>query len=264
MTVLMETLRLSFRLTFFFVFLLVSVATLLVLRVVDLGRGEPIDRAPFANLYFKGFCRLLGFTLHCHGNPLTGAGLMVSNHVSWTDIPVLGSCTALCFLAKAEVSDWPVIGWIARDIGTLFIKRSAGKSAEVRRQIAQGLTQNSQVLIFPEGTTTNGTGVAPFRSPLLAAAINTGRPVQAITIAYCRNGQPDLVVPFVGDDRFENHLVRLLRKPAVDVDILFHPPLATTDATAKQLAEQLHRQVSDGLASFASTGIEPNTSPTVT
>lgn len=244
----MEVLRLTVRLPVFALFLAICVATILLLKMVDRFLSQPIDRAPLGKIYMAGLCKLLGFTLRCQGMPIRTPALLVSNHVSWTDIAILGSQMPLRFLSKSEVADWPLIGWIARDIGTLFIERTAGQSTQVCQQIGKALMQGHQVLIFPEGTTTDGVRALPFRGRLLAAARNTNAPIQAITLAYRRNGKPDSLVPFVGDDCFQSHLIRLLKQPAVDVDLVFHPPLhPTPDQHSQRLAQLLHQQVSHSL-----------------
>lgn len=252
MATLMDGLRLSVRLPVFVLFLLTCVSTIVLLRLADRFRRAPIDRAPWAKIYLIGLCRLLGFRLRRQGAPTTETALLVSNHISWTDIAVLGACVPLRFLAKSEVAEWPVIGWIARDIGTLFIQRSAGRSKEVREQIAAALKQGHRVLVFPEGTTTAGTAVLPFRGRLLGAALETGQPIQAVTLAYRRDGQADAVVPFIGDDSFHWHLLQVLKKPALEVQIIFHPPLlANQNLSPHQAAEHLHRQIAQGLGDGA-------------
>lgn len=239
--------RLSVRLPLFLLFLLVSVVTLLVLRAVDLFRPRPVDRAPVACLYLKVLCRLLGISLRQHGVPISKAALFVSNHVSWVDIVVLGACRPILFLSKAEVARWPVIGWIAKAIGTLFIERSAGRGNEVKTKICASLRGGAQVLVFPEGTTTDGRTVLPFRRPLLGAAQDAGCPLQAISLCYLRDNEPDQIVPFVGNDSFQAHLVRLLSKPAVEVVVVFHEPVRRSELTGKRLASHLEDQVALGL-----------------
>lgn len=243
-----EQLRLCTRMSAFVGFVVFSVATLVLLRGAELCTSKPIDRAPWTRRYCAALCWLLGMRVQTYGTPMAGSALRVCNHVSWTDIPVLGACLPLRFLAKTEVASWPVIGWIARQIGTLFVQRGAGDSARVRQTLTLALEREESVLIFPEGTTTSGVDVKKFHPRLLRAAVTAERPVQAITIAYHREGQPDLLVPFIGDDDFLAHLPRLLKHPAVKVDILFHPPVAVcaTDCPSK-LARALHQQVSQGL-----------------
>lgn len=248
MAIVMDGLRISVRLPIFLLFLLTCVLTIVLLRLADRFHTEPIDRAPWAKRYLTVLCRLLGFRLRLEGRPTDEPVLLVSNHISWTDIAVLGCCLPLRFLAKSEVSAWPVIGWIARDIGTLFIARAQGRAGEVRAQIATVLGQGHPVVVFPEGTTTDGRAVLPFRGRLLSAAREAGRPIQAVTLAYRRNGEADPVVPFVGDDDFSRHLIQLLKKPAIEVIISFHPPLVPSEQISPdQMAQHLHGQIVQGL-----------------
>jgi 1-acyl-sn-glycerol-3-phosphate acyltransferase len=249
-----ESVRLYTRLSAFVGFLLLSMATLVMLRVAELCNRRRIDRAAFVRRYCVGLCWLLGMRIQTHGVALEGSALRVCNHVSWTDIPILGACLPLRFLAKREVASWPLIGWIARHIGTLFVQRGAGDSATVRQTLAAALEDGGSVLVFPEGTTTAGDSIKPFHPRLLGAAIAAKRPVQAMTIAYHRDGQPDHLVPFIGDDDFIAHLCRLLRKPAVRVDVMFHPPLTVCASDRpSELARELHLQVSQGLEALVQT-----------
>lgn len=244
----MALLRLTFRLTLFVLFLLACALTLLLLRLGDALWRHRLDRTRPAQLYLRVLCRLMGVRVKLHGQPGSGTRLLVCNHVSWFDIPVLASCMPLRFLAKQEIASWPVVGWMGRQIGTLFIQRGGGKSAQVREQIAEALCAGDNLLIFPEGTTSDGAGVLPFHGRLLLAASDAKRPVQAISIRYSRQGQRDTLAPFINQDSFEKHLVRLLRKPAMQVDLVFHPPIPdTTGISAETLAKQLHAQTTGGL-----------------
>lgn len=243
-----ESLRLFTRLSAFAGFLLLSMTTLVLLRTFELSSRRRIDRAILVNIYCAGLCRLLGMRIQTYGLPMEGPALRVCNHVSWTDIPILAAGLPLRFLAKREVASWPLIGWITRQVGTIFVQRGADDSAAVRETLASALEAGGSVMVFPEGTTTGGESARPFHPRLLGAASTAKCPVQAVTIAYHRDGQPDWIVPFIGDDDFLAHLCRLFRKPAVRVDVMFHPPLAVsvTDSPRK-LARMLHQQVSQGL-----------------
>lgn len=223
-------------------------ATLVLVRAFEFCSRQRIDRTILVNGYSTALCRLLGMRIQTHGLATDGSALRVCNHVSWTDIPILATGLPLRFLAKREVASWPLIGWIAREVGTIFVQRGAGDSAKVRQILVSSLEGGSSVMVFPEGTTTTGESVKRFHPHMLGAAIEAKCPVQAITISYHRDGQPDWLVPFTGDDDFVAHLCRLLRKPALRVDVLFHPPLAVfaSDSPAA-LARLLHQKVSEGL-----------------
>lgn len=162
--------------------------------------------------------------------------LWVSNHVSWTDIPLLGMLTPLSFLSKTEVRRWPVIGWLARKAGTLFIRRGGGDGQQLREQIGGQLRQARPLLIFPEGTTTDGRSLRTFHGRLLAAAIEQGTPLQPVAIRYLRGGKLDTIAPFIGEDDLVSHLMRLCAHGVVEVQIHLLTPISTLGKERAALA----------------------------
>jgi 1-acyl-sn-glycerol-3-phosphate acyltransferase len=154
-----------------------------------------------------------------HGEVPTQPMLWVSNHVSWTDIPLLGMLTPLSFLSKAEVRTWPVAGWLAAKAGSLFIRRGAGDSQLIRKQMTRHLEQQHPLLMFPEGTTTDGRSLRTFHGRLLASAIDSDVSLQPVAIRYLRNGEVDPLAPFIGDDDLLSHLMRLFAHDQGDVEI---------------------------------------------
>lgn len=250
--------RLVLRLTAFIAFLAATVALATCLRLADRLTGKTIDRTPWARTCFRLACLCLGFRIRQHGTPAPTTALLVSNHISWSDIPILGSLAPIRFLSKAEVGQWPVIGWLARQAGTLFIRRGGGQVRQVKAQISANLEAGETVLVFPEGTTSPGLTVLPFHGLLLKAAVESGCPIQPITIAYRRAGRPDPLAPFINDDAFHTHLLRLLRQPPVHVDVVFHQPLSgSVGPTAPALAEQLRLRVLDGLSQVHAGQLDP-------
>lgn len=245
----MGWLRLSTRLGAFVLFLAATTALAASLLLAETVTGKVVDRPPWSRFCFRWACRCLGLRIRQHGAPCQDNALLVCNHISWSDIPVLGSLQPIRFLSKAEVSRWPLIGWLARQAGTLFIVRGGGQARKVRRQIADTLSAGETVLVFPEGTTSAGLTVLPFHGLLLQAAATSGKPVQPLTIAYRRAGRPDHLAPFVGDDAFHRHLLRMLSQPAARVDVVFHQPVQAPQATNSEFAAQLRLTVSQGLAS---------------
>lgn len=244
----MELIRLTTRLALFAGFLTLTATlagTVLILETLFRCR---IDRAPFARVCFSGASRCLGFRVSTEGAFSDRPVLYVSNHISWSDIPVLGGMVPLRFLSKAEVGRWPVIGWLAVQAGTLFIQRGSGKAGQARREIAHTLQRGQSVLVFPEGTTTAGVTVLPFHSRLLQAAADAGVDIQPISIGYLRNGHPDHLAPFIGDDEFQHHLVRMLRQPSVEVGVIAHPVVSLRDGCElSEIARELQKTVQEGL-----------------
>ena len=244
----MATLRLVTRLILFALVLLATSAVAGWVTLREKLAGAPLDRTPYARACFSAASRSLGLNIRCRGERAPGPVLLVSNHVSWSDIPVLGGIARLRFLSKAEVARWPLIGWLAGHAGTLFIQRGGGRAAQTREEIARTLASGQSVLVFPEGTTSDGHQVLPFHSRLLPAASMAGVAIQPVSIGYLRNGRPDPVAPFIGDDAFESHLLRLLRQPAAEVMVVLHEPvMVSADDDPAALAQRLHKIVADGL-----------------
>ncbi len=169
--------------------------------------------------------------------------LWVSNHVSWTDIPLLGMLAPLSFLSKAEVRTWPVAGWLALKAGTLFIRRGSGDSKLIQKQMGNHLQQNNALVIFPEGTTTDGTGLRTFHGRLMSSAIDSGVLLQPVAIQYSRDGKPDPIAPFIGDDDLLSHLRRLFANEQGDVHIQLLTPIATEGKERAALAYEAQQAV---------------------
>lgn len=248
---LMRHCRLVSRLSLFGVALLTCGLIAGAVSITEWLIRRDIDRTPFARFCFATAARCLGFQVHTQGLIAPGPALLVSNHISWSDIPILGGVVKLRFLSKSEVRSWPVIGWLAAQAGTLFIRRGGGQARKTRDTIAETLASGQSVLVFPEGTTSVGITVLPFHSRLLSAAQEAGVPIQPISIGYRRNGHADHLAPFIGDDAFQTHLLRLLKEPAVDVTVTLHAPvrvdanddLHSVTASIQQTIQQTVQQI---------------------
>ncbi len=173
--------------------------------------------------------------------------LLVSNHISWLDVPVLGSLTQTNFLSKDEVRRWPVIGWLAAASGTLFIRRGAGDATSVAGQIGAHLDADGLLTLFPEGTTTDGTDVRPFFPRLFAAAIATGAPLVPVALRYHVNGEPDTVAPYINDQTLAGNLWAIIKRPRTQVQVTFTPALKINGVERKVAAELARRQIVQAL-----------------
>ncbi len=193
------------------------------------------------------FLRILGAELTVTGLPQNGSVFLVSNHVSWLDIPVIASQRHLYFLSKEEVGQWPLIGQLARAVGTLFIKRGSGESGSKAREIASRLQQGHTVLVFPEGTTTDGTGLRRFFPQLFDAPLLSKTPVQPLAIRYLDNmGSPDEAMAFIGDDEFHHHLWAMLLRRELRIRLHFCQVL-DADGDRKALCEQARERIAQQL-----------------
>jgi len=221
------------------------------------GRAPP----PLVRSWHRGCCALAGLRVRVRGTPVAaGSTLFVANHVSYLDIVVLGSLVAAGFVAKAEVARWPLVGQIARIGRTVFVERRTVRAAGQREAIAERLLAGDDLILFAEGTSSDGGRVLPFKSALFAAA-EPGRRgaavrVQPVTIAYTRLrcGLPiDYALrplyAWYGDMALAPHLYSVLGLPGAVVEVRFHPPLAAADfGSRKALAQHAERAVADGLA----------------
>ncbi len=193
-------------------------------------------------LYHRFLLACLGVRVRVEGEPATGRPLLIlSNHSSWLDIPVLGSRMPLFFVAKSEVENWPLVGMLARFQRTVFVNRQRRQeTSAVNREIAVRLKEGDPVVLFAEGTSSDGNRVLPFRTALVGAVRDAFEDadevtVQPLSIAYVRlQGLPmgrvhRAKAAWFGDMELAPHLLEVLRHGAIDVVMTFGPPL-TIDA----------------------------------
>lgn len=200
-------------------------------------------------LWHRLVTRLLGLRIHVHGNLATQRPLLIAaNHISWTDIMVLGSLADVHFIAKSEVAGWPVFGRLARLQRTVFVERGArGKAGAQAGEIATRITNGDPMVLFAEGSTGDGNVPLPFKSTLFAAAAMAldgagGTPVaiQPVAIAYTRlQGMPmgRALRPhaaWIGEQTLVPHLTALLREGAVDVEVHFGAPVTFSPGRSRK------------------------------
>lgn len=192
----------------------------------------------------RRLCRIMGITLRARGTPCTGAALFVANHISWLDIFCIAAVCPTHFLAKQEVENWPLFGWLCRRAGTAFIRRGGDNGAgEAMEQLIWRLRHGERSLVFPEGTSTTGESVRRFYPRLFQAAILARCPVQAIALRYPYNGGIHPAIPFVDDDELLPHLWRLLGQPKMVAELHFGPIHSPPHPSRDILARQTHAEV---------------------
>lgn len=143
--------------------------------------------AAVSRVWYRCLLFALGIRCRYEGVQINDTCLIVSNHISWADILVIGSRYPFTFLAMQEVADWPIVGWLARKAGTLFISRGQGAD-EATALIADTLKAEQSVIVFPEGRTSTGVEVGKFHSRLLTAAVQVGVPVYPVAVFYTDRG----------------------------------------------------------------------------
>jgi len=210
----------------------------------------PRCRRPWRRWVFRtwgrNLCRVLRIEVEVQGRPPVEPCVLVCNHLSYVDIPVIAGRLDTVFVAKSEVARWPAIGLLSRTMGTIFVERDRKRSIpEVNRRTDAALRAGDGVVIFPEGTSTNGAAVAPFRASLLAPAAEAERPVYVASLRYeLPAGGPSAadVVCWWGDMAFVPHLLGLLALERVRARLVFAPdPVRASDR--KLLAEKLWQAV---------------------
>ncbi len=167
----------------------------------------------------------LGVRVLRKGQPPTGGFLLVSNHLSYLDIPVLASQVPTIFVSKAEVADWPLIGFLTQSMGVVFLRREDKRDLlRVSTAIEREMEAGNGIVLFPEGTSSKGAALLPFRPSLLAPAARGGLPVSYAAIHYA---VPEGCVPasesvcWWGDMTFGGHVLELLRLPSISATVTF-------------------------------------------
>jgi len=242
-------------------------------------------RKTFPQHYHRFLCRLFGIRLSVTGRPVAGEGvLMVANHTSWLDILVLSAVARVSFVAKAEVQSWPFFSTLARLQETVFVDRvRRSQTGEARNNIRERLEAGDALVLFPEGTSSDGNQVQPFKSALMGAAeaqVGTGAggevrhvPVQPVSVAYVGvHGMPmgrefRPLYAWYGDMELVPHLWEALQTGPIEVVVEFHRPVTVDSAGGRKalavLSESVIRRAQaralSGLAPAAETGAEAAT-----
>ena len=224
--------------------------------------GRAALRRGVSRRWAGAMCRVLGARIKVLGELPEGPGFLITNHVGYLDIPVLMSLTGCRFVSKREVADWPFIGFLARKAGTLFVNRgNAGRDAGMTLDgMARALEDGDLVVFFPEGTTSPGERILPFRSGLLSLPARDGHPVWPAALAYETGDaeiDPGLALAWWGGQNPVEHLWRLVCMPGFTVRIAVAH--AVEAAHRKHLAQALHHRVAlmhAGL-SGAGAGVSP-------
>lgn len=193
----------------------------------------------------KTVLAILDVQLRVRGAPSqieAGGVLLVANHISWLDVFAVNAVRPTCFVAKSEVARWPVIGTLCKQVRTIFISRARrGDTVQANQQMAARLAQGEWVAVFPEGTSTDGTDVAPFHSSLFQSAIEAVRPVVPVTIQYEDGyGNPTAAAAFIGDMTFLQSLVDILGCGTLVVSLDFAQPLDCAGKRRQTLAAEAH------------------------
>lgn len=183
------------------------------------------------------------------GVPADGPGVLyTANHVSYVDIVALGASLDARFIAKSEVARWPLFGLLATLSGSLFIERDRRQAQAQSNRIATHLTRGDRLCLFPEGTSSDGRQVLPFKSALFHGLSGEGLSIQPVTIAYRED--PQARYAWHGDMTLVPHLLDILGRKGTVVELVFHDPVdPRAFASRKALARHVENKVRAGLES---------------
>lgn len=224
---------------------------LLLATLVKLDAAQRFDAERLAQTWSRQLLRILNVTLTVHGSPAADGHLVVANHVSWLDIFILLAARPTRFVAKSEIRDWPVAGWLADALGTFYIRRGKGGTTALLERLRTHLEGGGTVVIFPEGTTSDGQRVLPFHPRLFAAAVDSESPVQPAALHYGPDMDGRPVAPFIGDDTLVAHIRRLLHVPSLSATLTWCAALPSGEPPSRErCAQHARQQIEQALASF--------------
>jgi 1-acyl-sn-glycerol-3-phosphate acyltransferase len=200
-------------------------------------------RAAWLHGWCRFACRVLGIRVTTHGS-MPSSGLLVSNHLSYLDVVVLSSIRSCVFVAKRDVASWPLFGWLAHAAGTIFVDRERRfSSPKVVNGIRDAIAGGSVVVLFPEGTSSDGSMVLPFKSALLEPAVQLRSPIAAASIDYALDeGSVADEVCYWRDMTLVPHLLNLLFKREIRANYSFSPAKVRA-GDRKEVARKLRDEI---------------------
>ena len=208
-----------------------------------------------ARLWSHACLRLVGLRLIVRGTPIH-AGALVANHSSWLDIPALRSVRLIYFVSKSEVASWPGIGFVTRVTGTIFINRRRAEAKREEAVLRSRIAHDQLLCFFPEGTSTDGLRVLPFKSSLFSAFFKDGQgtdfPIQPVTVRFRPapgSGLPENFYGWWGDMTLERNLWDILtRSRGGTAEVAFHAPVTAAEfPDRKRLADHCRAAVAAGM-----------------
>lgn len=239
--------------------LVLLICMLVMLQIVVLALRNRRSAERLLMLFYRVACAVLGLHVDVHGAPVRAMRtVFVSNHLSFLDIPVIGSVLRACFVAKDDIRSWPVFGALARLQQTVFVSRNPRRAGEMSSMLAAALDADNSLVLFPEGTTSDGSVVLPFKSSVFSLLVDPSlqdMTLQPMTIellavggqAISDGGNRDLYA-YHGDMQLLPHLLAFMRTSGAHIRLTFHAPLPREEQLSrKALAAMAHARVSQAM-----------------
>jgi 1-acyl-sn-glycerol-3-phosphate acyltransferase len=216
-------------------------------------RATPQQRLELNRAWSLRMLQLCGMRLVVHndGARLDEGVLVVANHISWIDIYVINAWRPTPFVSKAEIRKWPVVGWLAQQLGTVFIQREKRSDAKrIMHELANRLNAGELMCVFPEGTTSDGVQLLPFHANMFQAAVSASRPVQPVCMMYeDAQGRQSTAPAYIGELSLGESLDALLRAGPLTAHVYVGAPLAP-GADRRLLAAEAQASVGAALAAL--------------
>lgn len=205
--------------------------------------GERVDHRAI-RWWSNTLMRIFGLRVRRVGQPLRQAHLLVANHVSWIDIELVHSQRVVGFVAKSEISRWPLVGWLAGRAGTIYHQRGSNASlSSVLDRMVGRLDSGQAVGVFPEGGTSGGGTVRTFHARIFQAAFEAQVPVQPVALRYGESGSAQTRIAFAPGENFLQNFLRVLGEPSRVAEVHFLPPISPGAEGRRQVAEQARESI---------------------
>ena len=198
-------------------------------------------RAAITGWWARKLLRILNILLSIHGaRPATDARnlIVAANHISWLDIFVINATQPARFIAKAEIRDWPIAGWLSDKAGTIFIRRTRrSDTAKINETMHNVLAEGTTIAFFPEGTTTSGDKLLKFHTSLFEPAVANAATIAPAAIRYrASDGEPSAAAAFIGELSFAESVAMIISQKSMIAEITFAPQIDATGLTRRELA----------------------------
>jgi 1-acyl-sn-glycerol-3-phosphate acyltransferase len=175
--------------------------------------------------------------------------LLLINHTSWLDVFSVAAVVPARFVSKAEIGRWPVFGWLAIVVGTLFVERGRRHAVmRTNQQVAERLRAGQLIGVFPEGTTTDGSRLLPFHANLVQPAIDLGVPIRPVGVRFTQRGEFSRAAMFVGEMNLMQSLWRVVTAPYLAVELHWAPPIEPAPSNRHVAARAARAAIAQALA----------------
>jgi 1-acyl-sn-glycerol-3-phosphate acyltransferase len=244
------------RATFRAILLILHLMTgLLLAAAIGLDFTKRLEPERLARWWSRRVLAILNVEVNVQGAGVTGPRVIVANHISWLDIPVISSLENTRFVAKSEIRHWPIAGWFALAAGSFFIRRGKGGSKPLLAKAVPHLKDGGSFVFFPEGTTTAGEVVLKFHPRLFEAAVEAECPVQPIALCYEPTEAGEAIAPFVGDDDLVSHILRVLQTRKLRVEMHYCPAIDARGQQREAIASAAHASIRRIVAPYGAVSV---------